>query len=144
MAKLFIELCKPPEQRQLNIFPRSIDEYFSTLLQCKEQNDRSLTPNQRRKRDRVDNLIRLKMDSWTEPTSQPLKKKQTMISRSGMLSSRPSGNMGDTTRAGAGKTQNGKRKTMLDMSLDQEPRPKRRAATDGNDFALIDPELLTL
>ncbi len=26
MAKLFIELCKPPEQRQLSIFPRSIDE----------------------------------------------------------------------------------------------------------------------
>jgi hypothetical protein len=66
------------------------------------------------------------------------------MTRSGMLSSWPSGHMGVTARAGAGKTQNGKRKRKVDMPLDKELRPKRRTATGGNDDALIDPELLRL
>lgn len=136
MMKLFIELCKPPEQRQLSMFPRSIDEYLPTLLQCKEQQERSLTTKQIRKHTKTDDLPRLNIDSWTRPVSSPLKRKQTTLNKSGILISCPSGSMRNMTELG--KEQNGKRKATLDLALDQEPRSKRHAVTV--DLALIDPE----
>ncbi len=57
-----------PEQGQLSIFPRSIDEYFLTLLRCGQQNNWSLTVIKKRKHDRVDGRTRRKIDSWIEPT----------------------------------------------------------------------------
>ena len=137
MMKLFIELCKPPEQRQLSMFPRFIDEYFPTLLQCKEQQEQSLTTKQLRKHTKSDNLARLNIESWNGSVSNPLEKKQITLNKSGILLSRLSGSMRNMTELG--KEQNGKRKATLDMAPDQEPRPKRHAVRV--DLALIHPDL---
>ena len=79
MVKLFIELCKPPEKRQLSLLPRSIEEYFPKLLQCKQEKDHSLTTQQRRDRNRLDDRDRLELNSWTRTVSNPLKRKQRTL-----------------------------------------------------------------
>jgi hypothetical protein len=43
IVKLFIELCKPLEERQLTMLPKSINQYFPVLLRAKQERELLLT-----------------------------------------------------------------------------------------------------